>query len=501
MKKSTINEKWEIYLRFTEIINRIKHPSKYIIGHSFLQPTRPTYNRIKTIEKIETISFLEKLILKTKYYYSLFSIIKKFIYLKFKKKNRTNLKEFSSNKFDVIIVSHLNNEQQFKKNEDLYFGNLMNTLSSRGMNILLVLIPHCSYRKESYIDYSKNNKNFKTYILSEKNNNFENTFDYILGVNKVRKELLKEAALKKGFEKNLYLYTAETIISRDNKRNFIFGDQISQIVQLTSAKNIITTYEGHSWERIFYFYSRIANKNIRCFGYLHTLLFEYDYSIFRVIKNKFDPNCIFTTGKRTKDILDFKIRKKIKVKTLGTPKFKDIAKDTFLSNKNYHLLFIPSGEIEEANIMTNFALKYAKFNPKIKIIIRYHPIIRNKFKFNNQLPNFKISNSDLYEDSQDSIFAIYSSSTSIFEAIQYGCLPIRLFSDQLISLNDPLWQINQSLIINIKNFKELDKLVLNVNEARNNRDSEYQKYIKLLNEIYLVIEKYNTKVLIKELSK
>ena len=36
-------------------------------------------------------------------------------------------------------------------------------------------------------------------------------------------------------------------------------------------------------------------------------------------------------------------------------------------NKNKSILFLPSGEFQEADYITNFAINYAKFNPKIKI--------------------------------------------------------------------------------------------------------------------------------------
>ena len=497
-----LNKTWYKYLKFTEEINNISNTSKYIVGHYFLQPTRPTYNRVKTINKIATLSFYGKLNLKIKYY---FLLINSFINLlnNFKFKNRLlNKKNFRFQEFDLIIVSHLNNVNQLKTNEDLYFGDLINNLSKKGKKILRVLIPHCAYRNDNIKEYLLENNKYQTYILSHKNLFFKNKLNDILEIIKERSKLLKQASFEKGLSRNLYLYAAETINSKDNQKNLNFGNELTEIVRITKAKNIITTYEGHGWEKIFYFCSRIGNKNIRCFGFLHTLLFEHDYSIYRVHKNKFSPNYIFTTGGNTTKLLESKISKKIKVKTLGSPKLNAIQSYKLSNNnKKFDLLFLPSGEMEEAKSMANFAYNFAQKHPNIFIAIRFHPIIKNKFKKKDFpfLLNFKISEENLKYDCLSSKWAIFSSSTSIFEAIQYGCLPIKINLKDMISYNNPLWQISSSFIFNIKNYRELKNIISISKKNEKRKNANKVKLEKLLYEVNQIIEQCDPSIIAKKL--
>ena len=59
-----------------------------------------------------------------------------------------------------------------------------------------------------------------------------------------------------GFYSSLALYTAESFLSKNNFRNFIYGLQIGEIIKNTKSENIVTTFEGHNWERLFYYFSQ-----------------------------------------------------------------------------------------------------------------------------------------------------------------------------------------------------------------------------------------------------
>ena len=147
---------------------------------------------------------------------------------------------------------------------------------------------------------------------------------------------------------------------------------------------------------------------------------------------------------------------------------------------------MPSGEEEEALFFTNFAIDFAKINPTQKVIIRYHPLIKNKFSYVANLNNFKVSKNIIENDCRISRWAIYSSSTAIFEAINYGCIPINLRSKMLINFNNPLWQIKSDLIKEIRTFKSLSTLIDKT--KRNGADdkklnSEYEMLLKEMNNL------------------
>ena len=107
-----------------------------------------------------------------------------------------------------------------------------------------------------------------------KDKNYQ-TFNLILNE---RKRLFKEAKNLNGFKKNLYIFSAETILSKDNQHNWNHGNELYWIIKNSNPKNILTTYEGHSWERLFYYYSRKAIK-IKMFGISTHSIIQKNHSI------------------------------------------------------------------------------------------------------------------------------------------------------------------------------------------------------------------------------
>ena len=60
--------------------------------------------------------------------------------------------------------------------------------------------------------------------------------------------------------------------------------KLEDIIKNTKSKNIITTFEGHSWERLFYYFSRKNNPFINCIGFQHTIIFKYQHSLTRLLR-------------------------------------------------------------------------------------------------------------------------------------------------------------------------------------------------------------------------
>ena len=157
--------------------------------------------------------------------------------------------------------------------------------------------------------------------------------------------------------------------------------------------------------------------------------------------------------------------------------------------------------MEEAKSMANFAYNFAQKYPNIFIAIRFHPIIKNKFKKKDFpfLLNFKISEENLKYDCLSSKWAIFSSSTSIFEAIQYGCLPIKINLKDMITYNNPLWQISSSFIFNIKNYRELKNIISISKKNEKRKNANKVKLEKLLYEVNQIIEQCDPSIIAKKL--
>ena len=217
---------------------------------------------------------------------------------------------------------------------------------------------------------------------------------------------------------------------------------------------------------------------------MHTLLFKNSHSLLRDLGENINPDYVLVTNKI--DLIKFRNKfatnNHMKFKLFGSPKNKIVFSKKKIKQNNT-ILFLPSGEDQEAFIMTNFAIKFAELYPEIKVIIRYHPINKDKFCNVKDSLNFNISERDIIEDCQISKWAIYSSSSSIFEAIKEGCLPLKMINDCLININDPLWQFKSSIIRSFISHKELFFIINQRNISRQDNKNLISDFEMLLSEI------------------
>ncbi|WP_320664860.1 hypothetical protein [Prochlorococcus sp. MIT 1223] len=487
MKKISLPSEWYEYTKFTDSVLKSSESNKYTLSHYFLHPSRPLDRTLKVLKDLKLVSLRKRVLLRFRFYVCLFNCIKDVlssikIYKQYLFKHKTNL---FKDQFDILIVSHLNNKIQLKDDIDHYYGNLINLICSSKKSVLHIFIPHGYYSLSDIKKYLSIQREYKSYILMDQLVNLKDKFKSIISLLKERSRLLSLSQETSGYISNLYLYTAETFLSYCNYTNIISGIQISELVYKTNCNMLLTTYEGHSWERFYYCSAKEARREIRCYGFQHTLIFKHQHSLMRHLKAEWDPDYILTTGTKISDDLEIKFDDNIIIKTIGSPKVKtDNSKSAALNTTNT-FLFLPSGEEEEAIYFFEFAYNFAKMYPNSDVIIRFHPLMRDKFlnKRFMHLSNFKLSNSHISRDCSKSRWAIYCGSTAIFEALQEGCIPIRLLCGISNDLSDPLWQIRSRLIKSVSSYKDLGSIMNTYKYDRLNEISINEMYNKLLLEI------------------
>ena len=125
--------------------------------------------------------------------------------------------------------------------------------------------------------------------------------------------------------------------------------QIVDIAQTIDAKFIITTYEGHSWERLVFYYARKLNPSIKCFGYQHAAVFEHQHAIKRQLNSQYNPDIILTSGKISHRILsESELLKCIRINCLGSPKHTNVK---LLKDKVNCCLVVPQGSVFESLLL------------------------------------------------------------------------------------------------------------------------------------------------------
>jgi len=363
------------------------------------------------------------------------------------------------NKVDVLFISHLTNKNQIFSGKDPYFGDLSQQLKSSGVISGVVLINHLKMSKRQIL--SGFDSCTQPYFVLSHNMGLADEIKMHFAHNKSKKLLV--SILKK--------LGVSGCLKRDILRNYFsastFGTlriakQISAIVKETGARYIVTTYEGHAWERLTYYYSRQVNPKIKCFGYQHSAVFEHQHAISRPLKSQYNPDVILTSGKVSFNVFNEKdVGSKIIL--LGSPKYLSLG-DGFVTNKDCCLV-IPQGEITECLLLFGFSLKYARQHPYQNFIWRLHPLLTfDKLKRHTRIfeglpSNIVLSCDSLEGDIRKSDRVLYRGSTAVIDAIRLGLKPIYYrHSSNELSI-DPIYQIDSERDI-VCNAEEL-KLSLN----------------------------------------
>ncbi len=471
------SNEWKEYIKFTDKCTSYNSVNKYTLSNFFLHPIRPTIETNKILVNLKNISLLYKLRLRAKFYISFLKILFDIFKVNNEKIFLDNKSKIYQKNYDVIFITHLVNEKQFKSTFDNYFGNLINETSKKGYSVLQIFIPHIKLNKKNFIKYLKKEKGYDSYLFDGNSVTFKAKLKTIISLLRERQKFLELSRNMTGYKSHLSLYTAESFLFRNNFCNFIYGLQIEDIIKNTKSKNIITTFEGYSWERLFYYLSRKNNPLINCIGFQHTIIFKYQHSLTRLLRKEWNPDFILSSGDISTAIFNKKMSQEISIKTLGNPKSHNPINKQI--NVNNGILFIPSGDKEEVYFFTKFAFNFAEKYPELKVIIRFHPMINsiNFIKSFPKLDNFNISKSNIEFDSKKSRYVVYSTSTAVFESISLGCIPIRLHWNSVNDLSDPLWQLKSKLFKKIVCQDDLFKVI------DNNKYSDKNEY--KLNKIFL----------------
>ena len=334
---------------------------------------------------------------------------------------------------DVLFISHLVKKRQLFKDNDSYFGNLPNQLLESGVRSSIALIKHVKVDNQKALGIW-NEDSIARFILSP-------SLYFLSAINlyrtqkkskKILKCILNHLKVDKALRKVILLHH----LSPGTLSSLRIAMQVVDIANKVGAKFIVTTYEGHAWERIVYFYAKKANPNIKCFGYQHAAVFEFQHAIMRPLGEKYNPNAIFTSGLIAKDILEKSKLKEIKIVCLGSTKY---SSPNTLINSNICCLVVPEGFVSESLAMFDLTLDFAKKYPKHKFIWRLHPMLNfEELKNNNStfkdIPgNIIISNGTLDSDIQKCNSVLYRGSTAVVNAINAGLKPIyyQQFADEL----------------------------------------------------------------------
>ncbi len=364
---------------------------------------------------------------------------------------KMNLRNKNITQKKYLFVSHFINKNHI--NEDYYFNKIINYQEDKS---IILLRNHTNYENNKIEQYFNNSKIPR--ILMPKGYNFflkllfikELIFTYFIVLSKII--FIKDETQKK----ILFDFCKLKNISQ-NILNLQYYSVIKKILNKNNFEKIFFTFEGHTWERYIVNAAKAYNKNIICVGYQFSVIINQKGMLTKSLGNNYDPDIICVSGEFGKKIM--KNNFKSQVINIGN-RIGEIPSIDFKNKKlNTNCLVMPEGIMSECVLMYDFVYAASIINNKINFIIRFHDqfdtdyFLQNNKKYLSR-KNIIFSKSPLKEDFKRSTFCLYRGTSGIFEAMNYGLLPIYL--DLISEFNiDPI----NSFKDNIKYVQEPEDLV------------------------------------------
>ena len=351
-------------------------------------------------------------------------------------------------KTDILFISHLTNIEQLNKEDDNYFGTLIKDLSIQtNIKPLVALINHTWLKEKNF--NKKWQKKIVNKVILSRTNNLIFEIKYILMLLKQGRKINNNKYLK-GQKKIISDYASCNAVSTSSLMALRTYYQIKHIIKKVKPKYLVTTFEGHSWERLVFHAAKVENKNIKCIGYQHSVLFPNQFSIFRKIDGLFNPDIILTPGKISYEYFKEKlISNFVSLQVLGSPRSLIVQKSNKANSSKEAILVLPEGIKSETIFLFTKAINMAKLLNKRKVILRAHPILninnfrKKKIKKSIIPLNIEWSSQSLEYDLSRSSIAIYRGSSTIITAVINGLYPIYISKENDHKNIDPLFLISK----------------------------------------------------------
>jgi hypothetical protein len=356
---------------------------------------------------------------------------------------------------DFLLVSHLLNVAHAGSEEDFYFADLPRALVEKGSSAVIVLINHTAAAAPPLVKKWR-----KTTVPRVVPAELLPVSDEVVLHRRLVTESRRLTRLATrepdGLKQRVLRQAAQEALSASSAQTMRLALQIGGIVARVRPQAIVTTHEGHAYERMFFAAARSVSPAIRCIGYQHAALFRLQHAIKRNLAPAYNPDRILTAGSVSKEQLEeVPALQRIPIDVLGSNRALDteaielarkINRATHASPER-SCLVVPEGFHSEYDLLFVFAVECAARNPKLRFVLRTHPILSfeaavSKIPRLRNLPhNVEISTLTLEQDLARCRWALYRGSTAIVQATLAGLRPVYLSIPGELSI-DPLYQLD-----------------------------------------------------------
>lgn len=350
---------------------------------------------------------------------------------------------------DILFISHFLNAREASGAKDLYFGDLPEKLKASGIRSATALINHTRVPWRKLADTWQAGATPR--VLLNRTIGLSAELNIARQLNNAAAELRRGPATA-SLHRAVGSAAADLAPSSGSRTALRLATQVRQLVQQLRPKMLVTTFEGHSWERLVYSAGHDVDPNLLCVGYSHAVLFPFQDAMTRRFSHGYDPDVIVTAGDVMRDRL--RIAPSLKdgrIETLGS-----VRRPTTSDASPHHArapvcIVLPEGLVSESCTLSRVAIEAARHSPDIRFRLRLHPLVkreqvmvaaRDLFPLP---PNVSWSDASFDEDMQTARWTIYRGSSAAIQATLQGvrpyyfAMPDELFSiDPLASL--PVWR-------------------------------------------------------------
>ena len=388
----------------------------------------------------------------------------------FHKKNKI---ERHVNGVDFLFISHYTDQTNSKYYFDSYFGRVASQLVGDKNSVIVAYINHTKHKKKSLNDI-----NFYSVFLDNMVG-FRCMMSIYKGImrsfNCIKKD--KSVALSSSTTLNVRV----NLFSPSTIKNLIIAKQVGNLVKKLSPRCVITTYEGHAWERLVFHMSKNIDKNIKCIAYQHAPIFKYQHAVKRSVGGNYDPDIILTSGPTSKRQLEESGKlNNSRIVVFGSSRYIDSSINKNKNKNKSTCLVAPEGDIRECLILFKFALTYALNNKNITFIFRFPPMVSMNSlskldgEFLNIPNNISISKRSLLDDMLISNSVLYRGSSVVVNCVSFGLRPIYLKLKGELTI-DPLYEVTYGRWI-VSSHEEFTSALLE--KEIDSENSELEKYCK-----------------------
>ncbi len=363
--------------------------------------------------------------------------------------------QLPARRVDVVFISHAVSTTHVNTPTDFYFGSVPASLADEGYSVAIVLMNH-TREHSAALSARWQDREVPRFVLSR-----------TLGVSdelrlrgRLRRDRRRLRSLRLAaagsLRRRVSQRAAHESLSNGSLSSLRIGEQVSAIVRAFQPRMLVTTHEGHAWERMAYAAARAVDPGIVCVGYQHAAIFRLQHAIRRRLFRGYDPDHILTAGRTGKTQLSLSDGLAgIGIEVLGSDRAFSApasAPAPPVTDGGGACVVLPESLDSECRLLFDFSLDCARRQPATRFLWRLHPLMTvdalvSRYPRWRHLPaNVSFSTASLDEDLARCRWALYRGTTAIVKAVGCGLRPIYLESPGEISI-DPLydlahWKVN-----------------------------------------------------------